>query len=79
MVPQTAGWQKLELKIFPHLAQSIESEIMDRFLYSRCLGNHIELTDMIGSFGSSANASMVAKNGIKDISTSKLFCPSLKI
>ena len=52
---------------------------MDRFLYSRCLVNHIELTDMIGSFGSSANASMVAKNGIKDISTSKLFCPSPKI
>ena len=52
---------------------------MDKFLYSRCLGNHIELTDMIGSFASSANASMVAKNRIKDISTSKLFCPSPKI
>ena len=71
--------QKLELNIFSHLAQSIESEIIDRFLYSRCLGNHIELTDMIGSFANSANASMVAKNGIKDISTSKLFCPSPKI
>ena len=44
-----------------------------------CLGNHIDLTDMIGSFASSANASMVAKNRIKDISTSKLFCPSPKI
>ena len=52
---------------------------MDKFLYSRCLGNHIELTDMIGSFASSANTSRVAKNGIKDISTSKLFCPSPKI
>ena len=42
----------------PHLAQSIESEIMDQ----------IDLCDMIGSFASGTNPSMVAKIGTKDFS-----------
>ena len=40
----------------------IESEIMDGFWCSRCLNNHINLPDMIGSFLSGATTSMVVKN-----------------
>ena len=40
---------------------------LDGFLYSRCLHNNIEVPDMIGSFASSATASMVVKNGTKKI------------
>ena len=37
---------------YPHLAQSIESEIMDRFYCSKCLYDHIDRLDMMGSFTS---------------------------
>ena len=57
---------KLELKILPHLAESIKSEIMDRFCRSRCLNDCIDLPNMIGSFASSATASLVAKKGTKN-------------
>ena len=32
-----------------HLAESIESEIVERFWHSRCLHNHIDLPNMIGT------------------------------
>ena len=38
---------------------------MDRFWYSRCLNDHINLMDMIRSLASGANAFLVAKNGTK--------------
>ena len=44
---------------------AIESEILDGFLYSRCLNDCIDLPDMIRSLASGANASLVAKNGTK--------------
>ena len=40
---------------------------MDGFLCSRCLNDHINLPDMIGTFASGAKASLVAKNCIKKI------------
>ena len=48
-----------------HQGMAIESEILDGFLYSRCLNDSMDLPDMIGSFASSGNASLVAKNGTK--------------
>ena len=50
------------------LALPIESEIMHRFWCSRCLNDHIEVPDMIGSFESGATPSLVAKNGTKQLS-----------
>ena len=44
---------------------SLKSEIMDGFWSSRCLNDHIDLPDKIGSFLSGAATSMVVKNGIK--------------
>ena len=43
------------------LALTIKFEIMDRFWCSRCLNNHINIHNMIGSFKSGATASLVAK------------------
>ena len=68
MAPLTPWWPKLELKIWPHLAESIESQIMDGFWCSRCLNDHINLPDMIGSFASGAIAFIVAKNWTKTLS-----------
>ena len=62
VAPLTSWWPKLELNISPHLAESIESEIMGRFWCSRSLNDHIVLLNMIGSFPSGATASIVAKN-----------------
>ena len=62
VAPLTPWWPKLELKIWPHLAESIESEIMDGFWCSRSLNDCIGLPNMIGSFASGATASIVAKN-----------------
>ena len=42
---------------------SIKYKLMDRFWYSRCPNNYIDLPDMIGSFSSGAMASLVAKDG----------------
>ena len=64
----TPWWPKLEIKILPHLAQSIESEMIDGFLCSRCLNDHIDLPNMMGSFESGATASIVAKNLTKNLS-----------
>ena len=50
-----------------HLAQSIESEIIDRFWSSRCLNDLIDHPDMIGSFSIGSTASLVAKNGTRNI------------
>ena len=61
---------KLELKILLHLAQSIESKIMDRFWHLRCLYDRIDQPDIIGSFACGANVSLVAKIGTKDLATS---------
>ena len=47
------------------LALPVDSEIMDGFLRSRCLNNHINLPNRIRSFASGANACLVAKNGTK--------------
>ena len=52
------------------LALPISSEIIDGFWHSRCLNDCIDLFYMIGSFASGANASLVAKIGTKDLSTS---------
>ena len=38
---------------------------MDRFWHSRCLNDHMDLSDMIGTLASGANASLVAKNWTK--------------
>ena len=65
VAPLTPWWPKLELKILPHLAQSIDSEIMDGFWHQRCLNNCINLFYMIGSFASGTNVSLVTKNGAK--------------
>merc|ERR1712074_418812 len=43
----------------------LKSEIMDVFWSSRCLNDHIDLPDKIGSFSSGATTSMVVKNGTK--------------
>ena len=45
---------KLELKILPHLAQSIHSEIMDGFWCSWCLNDRINLPYMIVSLASAS-------------------------
>ena len=68
MVPLTPWWPKLELKIWPHLAESIESEIIEGFSCSRCLNDHINLRNMIGSFASGASTSIVTKNLTKNLS-----------
>ena len=47
---------------------SLKSEIMDGFWSSRCLNDHIDLPDKIGSFLGGAATPMVVKNG-----TEKLF------
>ena len=68
VVPLTPWWPKLKLKIWPHLAESKESQIMDKFWCSRCLNDRINLPDMIGSFASGAIAFIVAKNWTKTLS-----------
>ena len=55
-------WPKLELKIFPHLAQSRESEIIHRFGFSRYLNDRIDLPKMKALFASGSTASLVAKH-----------------
>ena len=50
MGPLNPWWPKLELKIKLYPAQSIESEIRDRFRHSRCLNDHIDPFYMIGLF-----------------------------
>ena len=45
----------------------ISPEIIDGFWCSRCLNDRIDLSDMIGTFASSAKASLVAKNRTKKI------------
>ena len=75
MVPLTSWWPKLEIKILPHLAQSIESEIIDGFLCSRCLNDHIDVPNMIGPIASGATSSMLAKNGTKSLYIFDLFWP----
>ena len=67
MAPITPWWRELELKILPHLALSIESEIMDGFWCSRCPNNRINFPN-IRSFASGATASLVAKKGTKILS-----------
>ena len=57
-------WVKIENLLF---ALPISPEIMDGFWCSRCLNNRIDLPDMIGTFASGANASLVAKNLTKKI------------
>ena len=47
------------------LALPIESVIMDGFWHSRCLNDCIDFPDMIGSFASGANASLVLKLELK--------------
>ena len=66
MVPLTPWWPKLELKIWPLL--SIKSSPVDRFQRLRCLNDHIDLPDMIGSFANGAIAFIVAKNQTKNLS-----------
>ena len=66
--PLTPWWPKLELKIWPHLAESIESEIMDIFWFSRCLNDHIDLHNMIELYESGTTTSIVAKNRTKNLS-----------
>ena len=68
VAPLNPWWPKLELKISPHLAESIESEIMGRFWCSRSLNDRIGLLNMIGSFASGATASIVAKNWTNNLS-----------
>ena len=41
---------------------------MDIFWCLRCLNDRIEVPNMKGSFASAANASLVAKNGTKQLS-----------
>ena len=57
-------WVKIENLLF---AVPISFEIMDGFWCSRGLNNHIDLPNMIGTFASGANASLVAKNWTKKI------------
>ena len=45
-------WPELELKILPHLAQSIDFQLINGFCCSRYLNNRINLPNMIGSFES---------------------------
>ena len=52
-------------KFYIQLALPISPEIMDRFLCSRCLNDHIKVLTLIGSFASGANVSLVTKNGTK--------------
>ena len=68
VAPLTPWWPKLELKIFPHLAQSIDSELTDRFWCSRCLNDCINLPHMIGSLPSGTTSSLMAKNWTKNLS-----------
>ena len=56
----------MELKIWPLL--SIKSSPVDRFQRLRCLNDHIDLPDMIGSFANGAIAFIVAKNQTKNLS-----------
>ena len=51
-----------------HLAQSIESKIMDGFWCSGCLNDCIDLPFMIRSFPGGATSSMVAKKWTKKLS-----------
>ena len=48
----------------------IKSSPVDKFWHLKCLYDHINQPDMIGLFTSSANASLVAKIGTKDLATS---------
>ena len=43
----------------------LKSEIINGFWSSRCLNDHIDVPDKIGSFSSGATTSMVVKNGTK--------------
>ena len=53
--------------VAPPLLPSMESEIMEGFWHSRSLNDRINLFDMIGSFESGTNVSLVAKSGNKKI------------
>ena len=61
--PATAPTPAPEL--LQHLAQSIESEIIDGFWSSRCLNDRLEVLNKIGSFASSATSPLVVKSGTK--------------
>ena len=52
-------------KIIPPLL--IKSSLVDRYQSLRCLKNRMDLTYIIGSFASGANAFLVAINGTKEI------------
>ena len=60
VVPLPPWWPKMELKNFLSLFE-------DRFWCSRCLNERIEVSIMIGSCGSGATASLVAKNETKKL------------
>ena len=45
-----------------------DTTTVDRFWCLRCLNDHINLLDMIGSLASGATASLVGKNGTKKLS-----------
>ena len=66
--PQTPWWPKLELKIWPHLAQSIDSELIEGFWCPRCLNDYIYLPYMIGLLSGGTTSSLVAKNRTKKLS-----------
>ena len=53
---------------------------MDRFWHLRCLNNHNDIPDKIGSFASGPATSMVAKNGTKKLSQpfEELQCSNLE-
>ena len=61
VAPLTPWWPKLELKILPHLAQSRDSELMDRFWYSRCLNNRTKVPDMTRLFAGGTTTPLVVK------------------
>ena len=50
-----------------HFFLPIKSELIDGFWRSRCLNNHIDLSNMIGIFASGATASLVGKIGTKNL------------
>ena len=58
-------WVKIENFLF---ALPLSPEIIDGFWGSRCLNDRINLPDMIGTFASRTNVSLVAKNWTKKLS-----------
>ena len=52
-------------ELLHHPGSVFKSEIMDGFLSSWCLNDHIDLPDKMGSFSSGATTPMVVKKGIK--------------